>query len=189
MKNFFELKKLIFGSLFATAFHLSPLTAEFSNFPQPSIDDNQVLTAVWENYDMVNMHTFIQGFYGNISAPVSLSDSVNYKSTNPIIATAPNPGSSTKAIAVWIARDANNRYIIQGRIATDTNGWNNPTQIFSATDGSEVPNNDYKASISPSGTALVVSWSAQISSLNATALRWAVSTDAGSTWTIQTTDP
>lgn len=165
-------------SWFETAF------ANFNGYPQIGVDGSNNIAAVWRT-DLNTGLSKIQGVYGppgTLGTATDLSDATSNAIT-PQLAVSTSSQATTKAAAIWQAKDSSGNFVIQVATYNSISGWSSSTTL-SATDGSEMIREIYHVSISPDGSTIGANWAATMVLTGNTVIRYAYSTNGGVNWTI-----
>ena len=152
--------------------------------PQLSIDGSGKVICLSKAVDSKTLQTTIQGSWGNSfpSQMTSITDPEKFHVRDPILTSSSSAKATTKAAAVWMAKDlTTENHVIQGTLLTAL-GWKIPAFTLSLNDKSEQPRNDYQVTISQDGETIIVTWSSFIQSLNDTVPRCVMSKNGGLTW-------
>lgn len=156
----------------------------FTGKSQIGIDGANKIVAVWESSGMQQANASIQGAYGP-STPdeaINITDPKLFSARRPLLATSSSVRATTKAAAVWMAKDLTTNHKVIQATTLNALGWNNQPATLSYNDGTEEPFNDYQINISADGKTIVVSWTAYFPSLMDTIACAAISKDGGLTW-------
>lgn len=156
----------------------------YSSNAKIGMDGSGNIVAVWEAFNLNARAYCINGTFGS-SFPntiTQISDPSLYNALSPILVPSRSSKATTKAVAVWLANDlSTTNKVIQASICTVLS-WNTIPSNLSLNDGSEVPNNDFQATISDDGNTIVITWSSYFPNIQNTVGRFVQSTNGGLTW-------
>jgi hypothetical protein len=186
MKIFQKFSKNLAISVFGICLWANAANATFSDHASVGIDNAGTAVAIWRQVDPDTDNHEYRGSVGNgpsfilttISDPTAVEGS-----TPPVLAVAKGTTTTTVAAAAWTAIGLTSDNSIVQVVTATSSGWSASPILLSLDDGTEVPQNDHRIDISANGQTITVTWSSFFPGSGENIIRFAVSTDGGSTFT------